>query len=69
MAAPTAPKSIAKREPAAFATALVTLVSTALFLAPSVGVPIPDTVQKAVAIGLMVAGGFGIRSVVTPVLK
>lgn len=62
---PTA--SIARREPAMLATGVVTLLSTIMYLAPSMGVAVPDTVAKVIATVLMMAAGFGIRSVVKPV--
>jgi hypothetical protein len=67
--APPATKagSVVKREPAVIATGIVTLVSTFLFVAPGIGIPIPDTISKVIAMVLTVAAGFGIRSAVTPV--
>lgn len=61
--------SLVKREPAVIATAIVTLISTCLFVMPSLGVEIPDTVAKVIAMVLTVAAGFGIRSAVTPVKR
>lgn len=70
MAAKTQPAaSIVKREPAVIATGAVTLLSTFLFVAPAMGIPIPDTVSKVAAMLLTVAAGFGIRSAVTPVKR
>jgi hypothetical protein len=66
-AAPAA--SVVKREPAVFATAALTLIGTALFLAPSVGINIPDNVAKVVQLVFTIAAGFGIRSAVTPVKR
>lgn len=60
---------MAKKEPAVFATAAVTVIATIMYVAPSVGIEIPDTVAKVVALALTIAAGFGIRSVVTPVVK
>lgn len=59
--------SVTKREPVAIATALVTVLATMVFVAPSVGLEIPDTAQKVIAVGLMILAGFGIRPAVTPV--
>lgn len=67
MAAAPKPTPKVKREPVAIATAFVTLLSTAMFLAPDVGVDIPDNVAKIVTLVLVVAAGLGIRSRVTPV--
>lgn len=74
MAAKTQPAakaagSVVKREPAVIATAIVTLISTFLFVAPGIGIPIPETVAKAIAVVLTLAAGFGIRSVVQPVKR
>ena len=63
------PKSIVKREPAVILTGVATLIATALFVAPSLGLAIPDTVQKVVAAGLTVLAGFGIRPLVEPVKR
>lgn len=60
-------KSVVRREPAVFATAAVTLIGTALFLAPSVGIEIPDNIAKIATLFFTIAAGFGIRSAVTPV--
>lgn len=60
---------MAKKEPAVFATALATLVSTILYVAPGLGIAIPDTIAKVIATVLTLAAGVGIRSVVTPVTK
>jgi hypothetical protein len=62
----TVPK-VARREPAVFATGVVTLLATILYVAPSLGVEFPDTVAKVVSLVLTVAAGFGIRSAVTPI--
>lgn len=73
MAAKTQPAAkaagIFKREPAVIATGIVTLISTFLFVAPDMGIPIPETVAKAIAVVLTLAAGFGIRSVVQPVKR
>lgn len=60
-------KSVVKREPAVFATAAVTLIGTALYLAPSVGIAIPDPVAKVLTLLFTLAAGLGIRSAVKPV--
>lgn len=60
---------MAKKEPAVFATAAVTIIATLMYVAPGLGIAIPDTVAKAIASVLTIAAGFGIRSTVTPVLK
>ena len=65
--APEATKSLAKREPVMFISAAITLLSTALYVAPSVGLKIPANVQKVVSLGLMLAGGLGARVLVKPV--
>lgn len=59
-------KPVTKREPALFATGVLTLLGTALFVAPSLGIAIPDTVAKVAQLVFTVAAGFGIRSAVTP---
>lgn len=61
-----APKSLVKREPVAFISAGVTLLSTAIYLAPSVGIKIPDKAQKIISLGLTLAGGLGARVLVKP---
>lgn len=60
---------VAKKEPAVFATGAVTLLATLLYVAPSLGLEVPDTVAKVVTLVLTVAAGFGIRSAVVPVAK
>jgi hypothetical protein len=62
-----APKSLVKREPVAFISAAVTLLSTALYVAPSVGIKVPDKVAKVISLGLTLAGGLGARLLVKPV--
>lgn len=74
MAAKTEPAakaagSIVKREPAVIATGAVTILATLMYVAPSMGIPIPDTVSKVVAAVLTIAAGFGIRSAVMPVKR
>lgn len=61
--------SLAKREPAVLLAGIATLVSTVLFVAPSLGIPVPSTVQKVVAAGLTLLAGFGIRPLVEPVKR
>lgn len=60
---------LARREPAAIATGVVTLLATFMYVAPSMGIGIPDTVAKVITLVLTLAAGLGIRSVVTPVIK
>jgi hypothetical protein len=64
-----APLPVHKREPAAIATGVVTLLATFMFVAPDMGIGIPDTVAKVLALVLYVASGLGIRSVVVPAAK
>jgi hypothetical protein len=59
-------KSLVKREPVVFISAAVTLLSTAIYLAPSVGIKIPDRAQKIISLGLTLAGGLGARVLVRP---
>lgn len=65
--AAAASKSLIKREPVLIGSGIVTLLSTALYVAPAIGLKIPDQVQKALSVGLTAAGAFGIRSLVKPV--
>lgn len=61
-------KSLIKREPVLLLSGAVTLISTALYVAPKAfGIPIPDKVAKIISLGLMIAGGLGGRSMVKPV--
>lgn len=60
-------RPLVKREPAVVATGAVTLLATFMYVAPSVGIEIPDTVAKVLTLVLTVAAGLGIRSAVTPV--
>lgn len=60
-------KSLVKREPVAIASAFLTLVGTVLFVAPSVGLAIPDNVAKIVQLVFTLAGGLGVRMLVKPV--
>lgn len=62
-----APKSLVKREPVAFISAAITLISTALYVAPSVGIKVPDKAAKVVSLALTLAGGLGARLLVRPV--
>lgn len=64
-AAPT-PKSLVKREPVLIGSAVLTIVSTALYVAPSLGLKIPDKAQKLISVALTLAGGLGLRSLVRP---
>lgn len=66
---PAAKPPLAKREPAVFATAAVTVIATLMYVAPSVGVEIPDNVAKILALVLTLAAGLGIRSAVIPLAK
>ena len=68
-AVPAKATGIAKREPAIILTGAATLISTILFVAPSLGIPVPGTVQKVVAAALTVLAGFGIRPQVTPTAR
>lgn len=65
-AATPAPKSLIKREPVALATGAMTVLSTIVYVLPSMGIKIPDKVQKGFSLLAMVAGGVGIRSLVRP---
>lgn len=65
--APAAVPSLVKREPIAFISVGITLLSTAIYLAPSVGIKIPDRIQKIISLGLTLAGGLGGRILVKPV--
>lgn len=69
VAAAPAKASVIKREPALFATGAVTLIATLAYVAPSLGIEIPDSVAKIVSLVLTVAAGFGIRSAVVPIAK
>jgi hypothetical protein len=66
MPAAPATKSLLKREPVALATGAMTIVSTIVYVLPSMGFPIPDKAQKAISLIAMLAGGLGIRSLVKP---
>jgi hypothetical protein len=68
LAAKTEPKaaSLLKREPVALATGAMTVLSTVVYVLPSMGIKIPDKVQKGFSLLAMVAGGLGIRSLVKP---
>lgn len=59
-------KSIVKREPVLIGSGIVTLLSTALYVAPSLGIKIPDQAQKIASLAFTAAGAFGIRSLVKP---
>ena len=68
MASPTPPvKPLVKREPVVIGSAALTLVSTALYLAPAIGIKIPDKVAKIISLGMTLAGGLGLRNLVKPV--
>lgn len=58
---------VTKREPALIAGGIVTMLSTFMFVAPDLGIEIPDTVAKVITLILVVAASLGIRSKVTPV--
>lgn len=57
---------LVRREPAVMATGAVTMLATFMYVAPGMGIPIPDSVAKVVTLVLTIAAGFGIRSVVRP---
>jgi hypothetical protein len=68
MASPApAAKPLVKREPIVVGSAALTLVSTLLYLAPAIGIKIPDKVAKSVTLALTLGGGFGLRNLVKPV--
>lgn len=58
--------SLVKREPVMMVSGVVTLLSTALFVAPALGIKIPDKITKSVSLGMTALGAFGIRSLVKP---
>lgn len=66
--APATPaaKSLVKREPVALATGALTLLATAVYVLPSMGIKIPDKVQKGLTLLGIVAQGLGVRSLVKP---
>lgn len=66
MAAPAEAKTLIKREPVALATGALTLLATAVYVLPSIGVKIPDKVQKGLTLFGILAQGLGIRSLVKP---
>lgn len=66
MAAPAEAKSLVKREPVAIATGALTLLATAVYVLPSLGIEIPDKVQKGLTLLGILAQGLGIRSLVKP---
>ena len=61
-----AAKPLLKREPVLVVSAAYTLLTTALYLAPVLGVKIPDSATKVISLGSTIAGAFGIRSLVRP---
>jgi hypothetical protein len=63
---PVAKPKLVKREPVIVGSAALTLVSTALYLAPAIGIKIPDKVVKLVTLALTLGGGFGLRNLVKP---
>lgn len=66
-AAPEAAKSLIKREPILILSGIVTMVSTALYVAPKAfGIPIPDKAAKVISLVMMLAAGVGGRSFVKP---
>jgi hypothetical protein len=66
MAAPAPAKSLIKREPVAIATGALTLLATAVYVLPSIGIKVPDKVQKGLTLLGILAQGLGIRSLVKP---
>jgi hypothetical protein len=66
MAAPAEAKSLIKREPVLIASGAMTVLSTIVYVLPSMGIKIPDKVQKGFSLLAMVAGGLGVRSLVKP---
>lgn len=66
MAAPTEAKTLLKREPVAIATGALTLLATAVYVLPSIGIKIPPVVQKGVTLIGILAQGLGVRSLVKP---
>jgi hypothetical protein len=66
MAAPAEAKSLIKREPVAIATGALTLLATAVYVLPSIGIKVPDKVQKGLTLLGILAQGLGIRSLVKP---
>jgi hypothetical protein len=62
-------KSLVKREPVVVGSAILTLISTALYVLPSINpkIKIPDKAAKIISVGLQLAGSFGLRQLVKPV--
>lgn len=58
-----------KHNPAVMGTGIVTMIATFMYVAPSMGIGIPDTIAKVLATVLYIAGAFGIRSAVRPLAK
>lgn len=59
-------KPLAKREPVMLMSAAATLLSTAIYLLPAVGIKIPPNAQKIIGLGLTLASGLGARILVKP---
>lgn len=66
MAAPVEAKSLIKREPVAIATGALTLLATVVYVLPTIGINVPDKVQKGLTLLGILAQGVGIRSLVKP---
>lgn len=59
-------KPLLKREPVLVVSAAYTLLTTALYLAPTFGIKLPESAVKVISLGSTIAGAFGIRSLVKP---
>ena len=55
-----------KREPVLLISAIVTLAQTALYVAPAIGLRVPEAATRVATLVLTAAGAFGIRSLVKP---
>jgi hypothetical protein len=63
-----APKaSFTKRQPLAILGGVVTVLTGVVYAAPDLGIGLPETVVKVIALIALIAGGLGVHSKVTPV--
>lgn len=62
-------KSLIKREPVVVGSGILTLISTVLYVLPSIapGVKIPPNAAKIISLAITFAGSFGLRQLVKPI--
>lgn len=59
-------KAAVALNPLAIGSGVVTLLATALYIAPSMGIKVPDKIARLANVAMTVSAALGIRSLVRP---